>query len=78
MELQKLYEIIMDRFNLVSFDSKFHFIKFASYFTENITYLAGKVVDLVSWSMPDAGNYCIKAKCYSLIIRNSMNGEFPC
>ena len=47
LELQKLYEMIMNRFSLVSFDSKFHFIKFVSYFTENIRYLADKVVDHV-------------------------------
>ena len=50
LELEKLYEMIMNRFNLVSFDSKFRFIKFVSYFTENIRYLADKVVDHVSWS----------------------------
>ena len=48
--IAKLYEMITDRFSSVSFDSKFHFIEFVSYFTENIRYLADKVVDHVSWS----------------------------
>ena len=50
LELLKLYEMIMDRFNLVSFDSKLYFLKFLSYFTKSIRYLADKVVEHVSWS----------------------------
>ena len=38
----------MHRFSLVSFDSKFHFIKFVPYFTKNIRYLADKVIHHVS------------------------------
>ena len=74
-------ELIIDRFSLVSFDSKIHFVKFVSYFTERLDIWLIRLLTMFHCQL------MVNAWCWELlhqsevlplIIRNSMNGKFPC